>query len=97
MIEEIMGVGLEVVSIKNPAADGDSDSELMFFVTLALEWKEATAVYIAEFIERTPDGEQGRRLKVMAVESSESPIQAGNVERRAEARADGIFRHVESP
>lgn len=40
VVEEVGGVGLEVVGIESPSANGDGYSELMFFVPLSVQGNE---------------------------------------------------------
>src|SRR5271165_4050899 len=37
VVEEIPDVGFEVVGVEDPAAERNSDAELMFFIALAIE------------------------------------------------------------
>ena len=48
MIEEIHDVGAEVIGVENPAVIGDGDSELVFFIALAVERNESQAVGLCE-------------------------------------------------
>ena len=88
MIEEIMSVGFEVVDVNSPSTIRNVYAELMLLVALALKRDEAAIVGFAEIQQRTRNGNQRRRLIVVAVESAESPVEAGNVYGRAESRAD---------
>ncbi len=92
MVKEIVRVGLEVVSVENPSAIGNGDTELMLLVALTPQRKEATIVRCAEPFQRASNREQWRRLVVVSVEGAERPIQAGKIHRCAEARADRVFR-----
>ena len=40
VVEEVGGVGLEVVGIESPSANGDGYSELMFFIPLSVQRNE---------------------------------------------------------
>src|SRR6266481_7047601 len=94
MVEEIASVGLEIVGVEHPPAIGDGDSELMFFVALAVKGKETTIVRGAKLFQRASNCEERRRLVVVAVECAKGPIQAGDCNSCAEARADGVFCHA---
>jgi len=48
MIEEITGIGLEVVGVNRPSAVGNTYAKLMLFVALALERDEPAIVGCAE-------------------------------------------------
>src|SRR2546429_9958731 len=93
MVEEIAGVGLEIVRVENPTAIRNCDSELMLFVALSLKGEETTIVRGAKLLQRAPKCEKRRRLVVVAIEGAEGPIQAGDIQRRAETRSVGVFRH----
>src|ERR1700674_1063419 len=93
MVEEIVGVGFEIVRIENPTAIGNGDSELMLFVALSLKGEETTIVHRAKLLQGTSNCEERRRLVVVAVEGAEGPIQAGDIQRCAETRTDRVLRH----
>src|SRR5450631_3255086 len=93
MVKIIVRICLEVVDVENPSAIGDCDTELMFFVALPKEWEEAAKFLFAKLFQRTRHSEKRRCLEIVAVEGAEGPIQAGDVQRCAEARADGVLGH----
>src|SRR6202166_3497267 len=93
MVKEIVGAGFEIVHVENPAAIGNGDSELMFFVALSAKGEETAIVQVAKLLERPSNREEGRRLVVVAVEGAEGPIQAGDIQRCAETRTDGGLCH----
>ncbi len=78
VVEEIVGKGLEVVGIKRPAAKGNGDAELVFFIPLSVQRKKAETVVGDKLQQRAGRGDQRRRLVVVAIESAEDPAQAGN-------------------
>ena len=92
VVEEIHDVGAEVIGVEDPSAKGDGHAELMLFVALAVERNESQIVGIGKMQQRPGSGDQRRRLIIVAIESAESPVEMRNVERGAEARADGILR-----
>src|SRR5271170_5056951 len=73
VVEEICGQGLKVVGIDGPAVEGNGYAELVFFVTLAMQWNEAQVLVGGELQQRAGDGLQWRRLIKVAVESAENP------------------------
>src|SRR6202790_3849266 len=93
MVEEIVGAGFENVGGEHPSAIRDGDSELMLFVALSLKREEPTTVRSTKLLQRAPNCEERRRLIVVAVEGAEGPIQAGDIQRCAETRTDGVLRH----
>src|SRR4030081_3448045 len=93
MVEEIVGAGFEIVGVEHPPAIRDGDSELMLFVALSLKREEPTTVRSTKLLQRASNCEERRRLVVVAVEGAESPIQAGDIQRCAETRTDGVPRH----
>src|SRR6202049_3310502 len=93
MGKEIVGAGFEIVHVENPAAIGNGDSELMFFVALSAKGEETAIVQVAKLLQRPSNREQGRRLVVVAVEGAEGPIQAGDIQCGAETRTVGVLRH----
>ena len=48
VVEEIYDVGAEVVSVENPAMEGDGYAELMFFIALAVELDESEVVGVCK-------------------------------------------------
>ena len=52
VVEEICGVGLEIINIKHPAAVWNRYTELMFFVLLAVQWNESEAIGASELQQR---------------------------------------------
>ena len=52
MIKKIGGVGSEIVGVENPASEGDTDPELMFFIAFAVECDETTIHGAAELKQR---------------------------------------------
>src|SRR4029077_133438 len=93
MVKEIVRVGLEIVRVENPTTIGNGDSKLMLFVALSLKGEETTIVRGAKLLQRAPDCEERRRLVVVAVEGAERPIQAGDIQRSAKTRSDGVLGH----
>ena len=93
VVEEIGGVGFEIVGVENPSPNGDRDPELMFFIAFSVKRNESAIVGAAKLKERAGNRYQRRRLIVVAVESSESPVETGNVDRNSEAWADGALAH----
>ena len=91
VIEEIGSVGAEVVGVEDPPAKWDGDSELMFFVSLAVEFDKSEIVGGGKLQQRAGGRDERGRLVVMAVEGAEGPVEARDVEGNAEAGADGIF------
>src|SRR5579863_272984 len=91
MIEEIGGVGFEIVRVEGPVTERDHEPELMLFIALAVEWDEAAIRDSAELKQRAGNRDQWRRLIIVAVESAEGPVDAGKVDRETEAWADGAF------
>src|SRR5271154_3464601 len=69
MVKEICGQGLEIVCVDGPAAEGNGDAELVFFVALAVQRNEAQVLVGGELQQRAGDGLQRRRLIKVAVKS----------------------------
>ncbi len=51
MVEEIVGAGLEVVGVENPAAKGNRHTELMFFVPFAVQRGKAQLTRTLDILE----------------------------------------------
>src|SRR5947209_13126980 len=75
VVEEVTCTGVKRVGVERPSTERDRDSELMFFVALAMEGDEAAAIRLAELDEWTVRGSQGRRLIVMTVKGAERPFE----------------------
>ena len=79
MIEEIASVGFEVVSVKCPSTVRDGYPELMLFIALSVKGQESAIISVAEIDDGAGDGNQWRRLIVVAVKGAERPVEAGHV------------------
>src|SRR6202000_1921279 len=66
VIEEILGQGMEGVEIDGPAVDRDAQAELILLVTLSMKGNESQVVILREFKQRASQGDQRRRLVVLA-------------------------------
>jgi len=53
MVEEIFRPGEEVVGVESPAAQGNSDAKLMFFVALAMKRDETQVLAGGELQQRS--------------------------------------------
>ena len=71
---------------------GNRDAELMLLVPLALQRNESQVVVGNELQQRAGRREQRRCLVVVSVKRAEHPMQSRHLQRRADARADGVFR-----
>jgi len=56
-----------------------------------MQSEKAAVIGVAELNERTRNGNQGRRLIVMAVKSAKRPVQVRYIERGTEARTYGVL------
>ena len=52
VVEEVVGIGLEVVGVEHPPAVRNGDSELMFFVAFSKQGKEPATVGAAKLLQR---------------------------------------------
>ena len=64
MIEVVLGSGAEVIAYKCPAAERDSDAEVVLLVVLAAQGQEAKPLLSGEFQQRPGNGLQWWRLIV---------------------------------
>ena len=91
MIEEIASVGFEVVSVQCPSTVGDGYPELMLFIALSVKGQESATISAAEIDDGAGDGNQWRRLIVVAVKGAERPVEAGHVQGNAKARTNRVL------
>src|SRR4029077_1515176 len=91
MIEEITSIGFEVVGVQRPSAIRNGDTKLMLFVTLAVKRDEPAIVVAAELKQGTGDGNQRRRLIVVAIEGPERPVEARDIRSGPKAGTDRVL------
>src|ERR1700752_994847 len=92
MVEEIISIGFEIVSVNRPPAIGDGHAELMLFVAFAAKRNEPAIVRGAELEQGTGDGNQRRRLIIVAVKGAEGPVDPRNAHGSSEGGANGALR-----
>ena len=91
VIKEVSGAGEEIIGVEGPAAEGDSDAELMFFIALAMKRDEAQILGAGRLQERAGNREQRRRLIKMAIEAAENPVEFWDAQGNANPRAGGVL------
>ena len=91
VIEKIGGLGFESIGIEDPSSVRDGNTELMFFVALAVERNDGNIVLLDVLQQRAGNGFDWRRLVIVSVESAECPAKLGDRDRGSEAWADGGF------
>src|SRR6185437_12028800 len=91
MIEVIGGAGVEVVYIEAPAAQGNGEPELVLLVALAAQGQKTEALGSGHIEQRPAHRQQRWRLVVAAVEGTQYPAQARQLNSRPQARVGGRF------
>ena len=94
VIKEISDLGVEVVSIDDPATERNGNAELALFIALAMEGEEAKIVVVHELEQRSRGSYQRRRLIELAVKPAKDPVEAWDSDRRASARTGGVLDHA---
>src|SRR6185437_12243802 len=92
MVEEVPCSGAEIVSIEDPAVDGDCNTKLMLLVALAFERQKPKTLCSRQLQERAGKREQRRRLIVASVKTAQHPVQARHSDCRSHPGVGGVFR-----
>src|SRR5215469_7432147 len=74
VVKEIDSPGAEVVGINDPPPERYSDTELVFFIELAMERNEPQIVSLRKLQQGAGSSDQRRGLIVVPVEGAESPV-----------------------
>ena len=91
MIEEVVSIGFEVIDVEYPSTIRNGYPELMLFIALAVKRDEPTVISGTEPKYRSGNGNQRRRLIVVAVEGPKCPVEAGNSQSGAKAGTDRVL------
>src|ERR1700723_108602 len=80
VVEKIYAASFEIVAVQQPAANGDRDSQLMFFTAFAMKGLKGSRVAgsrdaLKKTEKRPGKGHQRRRLIKVAPEGTEHPVQ----------------------
>src|SRR5450631_2547207 len=94
VIEKIRRVRAKHIGVDDPAAPRNVHAEFFLFVPLATKGYESQTIVARKLQQWPRGGAQRRSLIVVAVRRAEGPVETGNIERNAEARADRAFRHA---
>src|SRR5437899_5862942 len=94
VIEEVPGAREEVGGVERPAVKGNSGAELMLFVALPMERDKTEVLSAGGLQEGAGNGQQGRRLIKVAIETAENPVEFWDAHRGANARAAGVLKHA---
>src|SRR5260370_23257505 len=94
MVKEVFYMSTKFVRVERPAAEWDRDAELVFFIPLAVERNEIQVLAVDKSQQWAGNRKQRRRLVKVTIETTEDPIQAGNLHRYSDAWTGGILYHA---
>src|SRR5205809_1452642 len=91
VIEEILDARVEVIRINSPSAQRNRETKLILLVALAAQRNEIEALADCQRQQRSRDSREWRRLIIAPIKTVQHPVQAGNPNRRPQARAGRAF------
>ena len=93
VVEEILGASEKIAGVQRPAVEWNGNAELVLFIAFAVERNEAQVLIVGGLQKRAGNGQQRRRLVKMTIKGAENPVEPGNPQRSANARAGSILNH----
>jgi hypothetical protein len=91
VVKEIYNAVAEGVGVEHPAAPGNDDAKLEFFIALAMEIDKGGVIPAGKLQERAGGGDERWSLVVVSVEVAQSPVEVRDGNSGAEARANGAL------
>ena len=91
VIEVVAALGVEMIGVQRPAAQGNGEPYLVLFVALAMKRRETEALAEGEVEQRAGHRGKWRRLVVASVETAQDPVQDRQSQRGPEARVRPRF------
>ena len=92
VIQPVRGLGPKIIGVQSPAAIGNHEAKLVFFIPLAVQRSEGEILAVGQTEERAGGGHERRGLVVVTVEAAKNPIQARNFHRKTDPGVRNVFR-----
>ena len=74
VVEEVAGASQKVIGVQDPAFEGNSDTELVFFIALACQWHKIQLLALDGVESGARKRAERRRLIKAPVKAAEHPV-----------------------